>query len=97
MNVKKIKIEFEFQELLKIGEFTKRRLFELYDLLVENGVVVENLDKDVDNVIEKFEKMKPEKVIDVFRIDEILGYLYEFKYLKVFLRKIDITIRGGCK
>jgi len=97
MNVKKIKIEFEFQELLKIGEFTKRRLFELFDLLVENGVVVENLDKDVDNVIEKFEKMKPEKVIDVFRIDEILGYLYEFKYLKVFLRKIDITIRGGCK
>jgi len=95
--VKKIKIEFEFQELLQLSEILKKRLFKLYDIFVENNVNVQDLDKNIDFVIKKFEDMKPQKIIDVFKIDEILGYLYEFKQLKEFLKKIEITITGGHK
>jgi len=97
MKNRKIKIEFDFQELLQLSEILKKRLFQIYDLLAKNGVVVENLNRDVNKIIEKFEKMKPQKVIDVFKIDEILGYLYEFKQLKDFLQKIEVTITGGYK
>lgn len=95
--MKKIKIEFEFQELLQLSEILKKRLFKLYDIFVENNVNVQDLDKNIDFVIKKFEDMKPQKIIDVFKIDEILGYLYEFKQLKEFLKKIEITITGGHK
>ena len=95
--MKKIKIEFEFQELLQLSEILKKRLFKLYDIFVENNVNVQDLDKNIDFVIKKFEDMKPQKIIDVFKIDEILGYLYEFKQLKEFLKKIEITMTGGHK
>jgi hypothetical protein len=94
---KKIQIEFEFQELINLSEIVKKRLFVLYDLLAQNDVIVENLSRDVDKVIEKFEKMKPERVVNVFKIDEILGYLREFKQLKEFLKKIENVITGGYK
>jgi predicted RecB family endonuclease len=98
-NKNKVEICIEFQDLIFLSESLKNRLFDLYDLLSENGVNIQNLDKKIDEVIEKFENMKGERIIDALRIEENLAYLKEFKRIKEVLRKIEITnvnVKKGC-
>jgi hypothetical protein len=91
--MKKIQIEFEFEELLKLSESLRRRRFQLYEWLSDNDVVVEDLSKNIDKTIEKFEKIKLQKVIKKFKINYILEHLYEFKQLIESLNKIEEPIR----
>ncbi len=93
----KVEICIEFQDLIFLSESLKNRLFDLYDLLAENSVNIQNLDEKIDEVIERFENMKGERIIDALRIEENLAYLKEFKRIKEVLRKIEITnVKKGC-